>query len=346
MLQNDFIGICADAIQFHEGWADGNPAVANNNPGNLRFADQPGATAGKDFAIFPDFYAGRHALEADLKAKLSAGIDTVRDLITKYAPPNENNTEAYITTVLNYFAWRNIKIKDSDSIAGATVPAVVLIDINGLWKPNDWHAVQQAISQVAEYMPQYCFSTRYTNTDLSAAVVNINVPPFTETMSAISEGATHDILAQLNDGQTMNIMVYDGSIQQGHKSAVGGCEYGGYTLPVPESSFASVIYEGEAFIDSTARIIFHELIHELFALTKQTDTLHAYLIAHGGYAQNLADDLRAVYNGGQLNTVAAVAAVAEQGLQEAQNLSIPDHLKEEFIKDVLEIFQKYRFFKL
>ena len=97
-------------------------------------------------------------------------------------------------------------------------------------------------------------------------------------------------------------------------------------------------------MDSTARIIFHELIHELFALTKQTDTLHAYLIAHGGYAQNLADDLRAVYNGGQLNTEIAVVNVAAEGLKEAQKPAVPDELKAEFISELESLFQRY--FKL
>lgn len=76
----------------------------NNNPGNIEygsFAKSLGALAGDPrFAIFPSYDAGRSA-----KAQLIFDGKNYRDLtltaaISRYAPPNENDTQAYQNTVL------------------------------------------------------------------------------------------------------------------------------------------------------------------------------------------------------------------------------------------------------
>lgn len=103
------VGALARAIQHHEGWIPpstgypkGSRAFRNNNPGNLRYAGQPGAT-GRDssgFAIFPDYPTGWDALLRDLRAKLGRNPSlTIRSLLNVYAPPSENDTGAYINAV-------------------------------------------------------------------------------------------------------------------------------------------------------------------------------------------------------------------------------------------------------
>jgi folate-dependent tRNA-U54 methylase TrmFO/GidA len=72
------------------------------------------------------------------------------------------------------------------------------------------------------------------------------------------------------------------------------------------------MYQGPAFVDPTAHVMFHELIHELFTLTKQTDVLHADLIAGQGYVADAAVDLLACYNGNQLNTPQAIANLEQE----------------------------------
>lgn len=75
----------------------------NNNPGNIKygqFARSHGAT-GSDgrFAIFPDLTTGT-AAQRDLMAYHGAhGARTIRDLIMKWAPPSENESESYIAEV-------------------------------------------------------------------------------------------------------------------------------------------------------------------------------------------------------------------------------------------------------
>lgn len=76
-------------------------SYVNNNPGNLRFANQDGATSGEGgFAKFKTPEAGYTALKRQI------ALDKTRDLsvesfITKFAPPSENNTGEYIKFVSN-----------------------------------------------------------------------------------------------------------------------------------------------------------------------------------------------------------------------------------------------------
>jgi hypothetical protein len=78
--------------------------IRNNNPGNLRFgkfAQQLGAT-GKDdkgFAVFQSMEDGVRAAVKLLEGYVSKGYDSVRKIISRWAPANENNTSAYIDAV-------------------------------------------------------------------------------------------------------------------------------------------------------------------------------------------------------------------------------------------------------
>jgi hypothetical protein len=77
-------------------------AYTNNNPGNLRFVGQSGATKGNGgFAKFSSPEAGFQALIDDIDAKKAPGgnLDgnsTLEQLIGVYAPPSENNTKLYV----------------------------------------------------------------------------------------------------------------------------------------------------------------------------------------------------------------------------------------------------------
>ena len=83
-------------------------ASVNNNPGNLRFIGQQGAVQGKGgFARFDTPEAGWQALVKDIQAKQSGrsvtGLNarsTLRDLVYKYAPPNENDSALYLRQIV------------------------------------------------------------------------------------------------------------------------------------------------------------------------------------------------------------------------------------------------------
>ena len=78
--------------------------IRNNNPGNIRygkFAQSWGAVAQDDkgFAVFPDRLTGENAEIALLGTYLKNQHDTIRKIISRYAPASENDTGAYIKAV-------------------------------------------------------------------------------------------------------------------------------------------------------------------------------------------------------------------------------------------------------
>ena len=80
---------------------DGWDIVSNkrNNPLNLRFAGQDGAQNVNGFAAFPNVDAGLAAAQHQFALNAKRGINTLNGLISSWAPPNENDTKAYISTV-------------------------------------------------------------------------------------------------------------------------------------------------------------------------------------------------------------------------------------------------------
>lgn len=79
-------------------------AERNNNPGNLEFRGQRGATREDGegrFAKFGTTEEGVAALARQLQLYGSRGIDTIEEIINKYAPASENNTAAYVNAMVN-----------------------------------------------------------------------------------------------------------------------------------------------------------------------------------------------------------------------------------------------------
>ncbi|WCM21357.1 hypothetical protein NDK50_07890 [Paraburkholderia bryophila] len=77
--------------------------IRNNNPGNIEygaFTRSAGAT-GSDgrFAVFATMQEGMRATEKLLQSYVSRGYDTIRTMISRWAPGSENNTKAYIEDV-------------------------------------------------------------------------------------------------------------------------------------------------------------------------------------------------------------------------------------------------------
>lgn len=94
------------AMARMEGWLDPHSRCRrNHNPGNIeagRFANAHGATgADGRFAKFPDDETGFRAMAALLDGPLYLGL-TIEQAISKWAPPNENDTGAYISNVCTW----------------------------------------------------------------------------------------------------------------------------------------------------------------------------------------------------------------------------------------------------
>lgn len=80
------------------GWATG-LAKAANNPLNMRFAGQPGAVNTNGFAAFATPEMGVAATNQLFDKYADSGINTLNGLISRWAPPSENDTNGYINTV-------------------------------------------------------------------------------------------------------------------------------------------------------------------------------------------------------------------------------------------------------
>lgn len=78
--------------------------LRNNNPGNIRinnevFQGEITPSADRSFKQFKNMPYGYRAIFVVLGTYLKQGINTVESIIARWAPSNENNTEAYIRAV-------------------------------------------------------------------------------------------------------------------------------------------------------------------------------------------------------------------------------------------------------
>jgi hypothetical protein len=75
----------------------------NNNPGNLMDAGIAwvGLVGHDDagYAVFDTVRNGIRAMAKDLLTKMGRGLNTVRAIVTVYAPPPDNPTENYVNSV-------------------------------------------------------------------------------------------------------------------------------------------------------------------------------------------------------------------------------------------------------
>jgi len=100
-------------------------AERNNNPGNLNFAGQSGATledgSNARFAKFGTTAEGVSALAKQLQRYGERGLDTVSKIINKYAPSSENDTQAYIDALakrLGVSGDQQLDLSDSNTLTG------------------------------------------------------------------------------------------------------------------------------------------------------------------------------------------------------------------------------------
>jgi hypothetical protein len=76
---------------------------AINNPGNIRylatnaFAGQTGNSGG--YGVYAKLSDGVHAMYEELTKYYNSGLKTITQIVSKWAPSSENDTEAYIDDV-------------------------------------------------------------------------------------------------------------------------------------------------------------------------------------------------------------------------------------------------------
>ena len=127
--------------------------IRNNNPGNLNFAHQPCAVLepgpNARFARFSTPEDGLAALRDQLcRYILKDGIDTVMSIISKWAPPTENDTAAYIQGVAHSL---NV---EPDAQLGQPTPHLISGLMNAIIRfENGQNPYGRLVEQVAASSP-------------------------------------------------------------------------------------------------------------------------------------------------------------------------------------------------
>lgn len=123
------VELLALAIRAKEGWrhagasnqdpTGGTRAYRNHNPGNLRSSPFASGSDG-DYAVFHSDSVGMFALQYDIWCKANGktvtgltGESTLKELIYKYAPPIENESEKYLADVVRFTGFSpEMKLKE------------------------------------------------------------------------------------------------------------------------------------------------------------------------------------------------------------------------------------------
>ena len=103
-MVNSKISEMARAIQSFEGWSERSISQLNNNPGNLKFAGQPGAVSkdGQGHAIFDSYASGWLALlnqiriAVDGTSRIYNPDMSFYDFFSKYAEKNSSDYANYV----------------------------------------------------------------------------------------------------------------------------------------------------------------------------------------------------------------------------------------------------------
>lgn len=98
------IKVMAEAIKEFEGWNEGSTSWRNDNPGNLKYAGQPGAISSdaRGFAIFDCYESGWNALLNQLYIAFNGTShvykpsDTLSEFFKKYSEGDTTNYAAFV----------------------------------------------------------------------------------------------------------------------------------------------------------------------------------------------------------------------------------------------------------
>lgn len=122
--------------------------IRNNNPGNIRLSTNnvwQGEVEGSD-DTFVTFMTPYHGLRAMAKLLLNYqriyGLRTIRAIVARWAPSNENHTDAYVQHValsMNVSADKPIDVTDEDTLL-ELMKAIIKVE-NGAPKDGDtWYS--------------------------------------------------------------------------------------------------------------------------------------------------------------------------------------------------------------
>ncbi|EHI1889647.1 TPA: hypothetical protein ACIBGJ_001455 [Salmonella enterica subsp. enterica serovar Potsdam] len=213
-----------------------------NNPANLRYAagyETANTRSGK-FAVFPSLDEGVLAAAKQLQIYGTKGINNIHDIISKWAPSNENNTKAYIGHVVNATGrseFEKLNLNDTRTLAklitamsakegaGSRLSEGKVIQIinnaGGHFQESQKKSLQDinpSDSVREQYLAQYGSELPGTSTS------NPVVQPVQQ-----SSGKTDQILQQILDnqkrGHAQGLVVYNNT---GGNAVISSTQLGGF----------------------------------------------------------------------------------------------------------------------
>ena len=126
--------------------------IRNNNPGNIRHGSNwqglnPNSrNIDPAFCVFTSSVYGIRALAKVLiNYKKIHGLNTVRQIISRYAPPNENQTTAYIQSVAKQLEVAPDAVIDIEERGVLTVFIKAIIRMENGIQPYSDPTIQQGI---------------------------------------------------------------------------------------------------------------------------------------------------------------------------------------------------------
>jgi hypothetical protein len=103
----------------------------NNNPGNVRhvagtvWQGQAATQTDDAFVQFIDPVFGIRAIVRIMKSYEHEGLQTIQSAIDRWAPPNENNSQAYVLAVCEYCDIAPSDVVDFTNIMPQLVKAII-----------------------------------------------------------------------------------------------------------------------------------------------------------------------------------------------------------------------------
>ena len=122
-VNNGLLGTILPVMKPNQGLLEG--PVQFNNPGNIEigqgYAGETGATYADRFSVFDSPQMGVRAVARDITTKIGRHKGDLNKIIAEYAPPSENDTNAYIDYVKKSVGKNKVTKADLPSIVKSVI---------------------------------------------------------------------------------------------------------------------------------------------------------------------------------------------------------------------------------
>ncbi|AOM39803.1 structural protein [Xenorhabdus hominickii] len=123
--------------------------IRNHNPGNIRHGDKwQGLCDTQTDKSFCQFVSPEYGIRAIIKIirnyERKYGLNSIRQIISRWAPPNENNTESYIAYVCKIVGVSSSTVINVDNIATVSRLVKAIIQMENGQQPYSDAIITQA----------------------------------------------------------------------------------------------------------------------------------------------------------------------------------------------------------